>query len=168
MECQYQGYSVFRRPHAIIKAFKRGYELEETYWMYWSLYLSSAKQSQGESAAALATRVEDLVNQCQWPDAQKETRRIDLFYHLTDFFYVKCYVQNETARDSGNLTWEKLVEEAKHQERVGKEYARFRRWHTILQRSSLSSRHCVKGVQEASEIRETTRWQTTRQEPGTV
>ena len=37
-------------PHAIIKAFRKGFELEETYWTYRSLYLSSAKQSQGESA----------------------------------------------------------------------------------------------------------------------
>ena len=36
-------------------------------------------------------------------------------------------MQNETIRDGGNLTWEKLVEEAKHQEHVGKEYAKFRR-----------------------------------------
>ena len=114
-------------PLAIITAFKKGYKLEETYWAYRSLYLSSEKQSKGETAAALTTRVEDLVNMCQWPADQKEQRHIDLFYHLTDFFDIKHYVQTETIRDSGNLTWEKLVEETKHQERVGKEYAKFRR-----------------------------------------
>ena len=36
-------------------------------------------------------------------------------------------MQNETIRDGENLMWEKLVEEAKHKERVGKEYAKFRR-----------------------------------------
>ena len=36
-------------------------------------------------------------------------------------------MQNETARDGGNLTWDKLTEEAKCQECVGKEYARFKR-----------------------------------------
>ena len=110
-----------------IKAFRKGFELEETYWTYRSLYLSSAKPSQGESAAALTTRVKDLVNMCEWPEDQKEQRRIDLFYHLTDFFDVKHYVQNGTAREGGNLTWDKLTEEAKHQECVGKEYARFKR-----------------------------------------
>ena len=74
-----------RDPLAIINAFKKGYELEETYWMYWSLYLSSEKQSKGESAATLITRVEDLVSMCKWPDNQKEERCIDLFYHLSDF-----------------------------------------------------------------------------------
>ena len=112
-------------PSGIIKAFKKGYELEETYWTYRSLYLSSAKQSPGETAAALATRVEDLVAQCQWPDREKEGRRIDLYYHITEHFDVKRYIQNETAREGGNLMWDKLVEEAKHQECVGKEYARF-------------------------------------------
>ena len=114
-------------PLAIIKAFKKGYELEETYWMYRSLYLSSEKQGRGETAAALATRVEDLVNLCKWPDEQKEQRRIDLYYHLSEVFDVRRFVQIETSREGGNLTWEELVEEAKHQESVGKEYAKFRR-----------------------------------------
>ena len=114
-------------PLAIIKAFKKGHELEETYWTYRSLYLSSEKQGRGETVAALATRVEDLVSMCKWLDDQKEQRRIDLYYHLSEVFDVRRFVQIETSREGGNLTWEKLVEEAKHQERVGKEYAKFRR-----------------------------------------
>ena len=112
-------------PSGIIKAFKKGYELEKTYWTYRSLYLSSAKQSPGETAAALATRVEDLVAQCQWLDGEKEGRCKDLYYHITEHFDAKWYILNETAREGGNLTWDKLVEEAKCQECVGKEYARF-------------------------------------------
>ena len=114
-------------PVAIITAFKKGYKLEETYWMHWSLYLSSEKQGRGESVAALATRVEDLVSMCKWPDNQKEERHIDLFYHLSEVFDVRCFIQIKTSREGGNLTWEKLVEEAKCQEHVGKEYAKFRR-----------------------------------------
>ena len=112
---------------AIIKAFKKGYELEETYWTYRSLYLSSEKQGRGETAATLATRVEDLVSMCKWPDEQKEQRRIDLYYHLSEVFDVRHFVQLKTSREGGNLTWEKLVEGAKRQERVSKEYAKFRR-----------------------------------------
>ena len=48
-------------------------------------------------------------------------------YHLSEVFDVRRFVQIETSRDGGNLTWEKLVEEAKRQECVGKEYAKFRR-----------------------------------------
>ena len=114
-------------PLVIINAFKKGYELEETYWTYWSLYLSSEKQGRGESAAALTIRVEDLVSMCKWLDDQKEQRCIDLHYHLSEVFDVRRFVQIETSREGGNLMWEKLVEEAKHQERVGKEYAKFRR-----------------------------------------
>ena len=114
-------------PLAIIKAFKKGYELEETYWTYRSLYLSSEKQGRGETAAALTNRVEDLVSMCKWPDNQKEQRCIDLYYHLSEVFDVRRFVQIETSREGGNLTWEKLVEEAKRQEHVGKEYAKFRR-----------------------------------------
>ena len=35
-------------PLAIINAFKKGYKLEETYWSYRSLYLSSEKQGRGK------------------------------------------------------------------------------------------------------------------------
>ena len=85
-------------PLAIINAFKKGYKLEETYWMYQSLYLSSEKQSKRESAATLATRVKDLVSMCKWLDNQKEERRIHLFYYLSDFFDVRHFIQNETRR----------------------------------------------------------------------
>ena len=65
---------------------------------------------------------------CKWPDDQKEQRCIDLYYHLSEVFDVRRFIQIETSKDGGgNLTWEKLVEEAKHQECVGKEYAKFRR-----------------------------------------
>ena len=77
--------------------------------------------------AALATRVEDLVSMCKWLDNQKEQRRIDLYYHLSEVFDVRRFIQIETSREGGNLMWEKLVEEAKCQEHVGKEYAKFRR-----------------------------------------
>ena len=40
---------------------------------------------------------------------------------------MRRFVQIKTSREGGNLTWEKLVEEAKHQECVSKEYAKFRR-----------------------------------------
>ena len=114
-------------PIAIITAFKKGYELEETYWMYRSLYFSSERQGRGESAAALATRVKDLVSMCKWPDNQKEERCIHLFYHLSEVFDMRRFIQIETSREGGNFMWEKLVEEAKCQERVDKEYAKFRR-----------------------------------------
>ena len=128
MDYNHQSHSQKKDPLAIINAFKKGYELEETYWTYRSLYLSSEKQGQGETAAALATRVEDLVSMCKWPDDQKEQRCIDLYYHLSEVFDVRHFIQIKTSKDGGgNLMWEKLVEEAKHQEHVSKEYAKFRR-----------------------------------------
>ena len=84
-------------------------------------------QGRGELAATLPTRVKDLVSMCNWPDNQKEQRHIDLFYHLSEVFDMRRFVQIETSREGGNLMWEKLVEEAKHQERVSKEFAKFRR-----------------------------------------
>ena len=73
--------------------------MEETYWTYRSLYLSSEKQGRGESVAALTTRVEDLVSMCKWPEGQKEQRCINLFYHLSEVFDVRRFIQIETSRE---------------------------------------------------------------------
>ena len=78
--------------------------------MYRSLYLSSEKKGKGETAATLATRVEDLVSMCKWPEEQKEQRRIDLFYHLSDFFDVRHFIQNETSREGENLIVEYWID----------------------------------------------------------
>ena len=75
-------------PTAVIKAFRKGYEISETYWTYRCLYLSSAKQGHMETAAALATRVKELVKLCEWPEDQRQQRRINLFYYLTEQFEV--------------------------------------------------------------------------------
>ena len=116
-------------PDQVFRAFKKGFEIAETYWTFRSMYLSSAKQGANKSAAALATWVEDLAAQCEWLERERERegRHIDLYYHVIEPFDVKRYIQNETAREGGNLMWDKLVEEAKHQECIGKEYTRFRR-----------------------------------------
>ena len=65
--------------------------------------------------------------QCQWPEAEKGGRRIGLYYHGTEHFDIRHYIQNESDREGGSLMWDKVVEEAKCQEHVGKEYQRYRK-----------------------------------------
>ena len=48
-------------PDQIFRAFKKGIEIIETYWTFKSMYPCSAQQGTNKSAAALATRVKDLV-----------------------------------------------------------------------------------------------------------
>ena len=173
MDYKHQSHSQQKDPLAIINAFKKGYKLEETYWTYQSLYLSSEKKGKGETAATVATRVEDLVSMCKWPNDQKEQRHIDLYYHLSEVFDVRGLVQIETSKDSGNLTWEKLVEEAKSQERVGKEYAKFRRENggggtPSYGDPALAADAEIQGVQQAlAEITDAV-WRQRRQEPEAV
>ena len=112
------------KPEEVFRAFKKGFEVTETYRQ---MYLSNIKQGHNESAAAFMTRVEDLVGQCQWPEAEREGRCIDLYYHRTEHFDVRQYIQNESARKGKSLKWDKVVEEAKHQEHIGKDYARYRK-----------------------------------------
>ena len=141
--------------------------------MYRSLYLSSEKQGRGETAAALATRVEDLVSMCKWPDDQKEQRRIDLYYHLSEVFDVRRFVQIEDKQGR----WKPYVGETGRGGQTSRtcrqgvcqvqERERWR-WHTILRRSSLGRRRRIQGVQQTSaEITDTVWWQR-RQEPEAV
>ena len=62
-------------PDQVFRAFKKGFEIAETYWTFRSMYLSSAKQGANKSAAALATWVEDLVAQCEWLERERERRK---------------------------------------------------------------------------------------------
>ena len=58
----------------VFRAFKKSLEIAETYCTFRSMYLSSAKQGANESVAALATRVEDLVAQYEWPERVRENK----------------------------------------------------------------------------------------------
>ena len=68
-------------PDQIFKAFKKGFKITETYWTFRSLYLSSGKEGANESAAALATRVKDLVAQCEWPQGERAKAHRALLSH---------------------------------------------------------------------------------------
>ena len=114
-------------PAKVFRAFKKGFEVTETYWTCRQMYLSNIEQGHNDSAAAFMTRVEDLVSQCQWTEAEREGRHIDLYYHGTEHFDIRCYIQNESAREGNSLMWDKVVDKAKCQECVGKEYARYRK-----------------------------------------
>ena len=114
-------------PVKAFRAFKKGFEVTETYWTYRKMYLINIKPGHNESAAAFTTRVEDLVGQCQWLEGEREGRRINLYYHRTEHFDIRQYKQNESARKGNRLTWDKVVEEAQHQERNGKGYVRYRK-----------------------------------------
>ena len=114
-------------PAKVFRAFKKGFEVTETYWTYRQMYLSNIEQGHNDSAAAFMTRVKDLVSQCQWTEAEREGRHIDLYYHGTEHFDIRCYIQNESAREGNSLMWDKVVDKAKCQECVGKEYARYRK-----------------------------------------
>ena len=86
------------KPEEVFRAFKKGFEVTETYWTYRQMYLSNIEQGHSESAAAFLTRVKDLVGQCQRPEAEREGRYIGLYYHRTEHSDVIWYVQNESAR----------------------------------------------------------------------
>ena len=91
-----------------------------------SVCLSSVRQGPRETAAELAVRVEDMVLQGKWPDTETQNCRIDLYYKATAYYEIQRYIQDQTSREGNELTWEKLVQEAKRQERMVLEYKDFK------------------------------------------
>ena len=76
---------------------------------------------------AFSVQVEELVAHCKWPEAEMEQRHIDLHHHRTQYFNAQHFIQNESAREGVSLTWERVVDEAKCQERTAKEYHQHRK-----------------------------------------
>ena len=46
----------------------------------------------------------------------KATTYIDLNYHVTKYYEIKRYIQDETVKEEVTLIWDKVVQEAKHHE----------------------------------------------------
>ena len=107
-----------KKGNEIFKAFKKGMEISDTYWSARKAYLSGVRQGPKETAAELAVRVEDMVLQGKWLENETQNRRIDLYYKATAYYEIQRYIQDQTSREGNELTWEKLVQEAKRQERT--------------------------------------------------
>ena len=67
-----------------------------------------------------------MVLQGKWPEEETQNRRIDLYYKATAYYEIQRYIQDQTSREGNELTWEKLVQEAKRQERTVLEYKDFK------------------------------------------
>ena len=80
------------------------------------------RQGSSETATELTICIEDLVLQYKWPDGQTECCCIDLCYHATKFYEVRQFIQTETTRKEVSLTWDILIEKAKHLDHTCQEY----------------------------------------------
>ena len=110
----------------VFKAFRNGMEISDSYWTARKAYLNGVKQRPKETAVELAVRVKDMVLQGRWPDNETQNRQIDLYYKATAYFEVQRFIQDETSKEGNKLTWEKLIHEAKRQERTCLKYKDFR------------------------------------------
>ena len=68
-------------------------------------FTSAVRSKDGEKWWPLSPPgLKNLVSMCKWLDEQKEQRRIDLYYHLSEVFDMRRFIQLETSREGGNLT----------------------------------------------------------------
>ena len=69
--------------------------------------------------AELDIYIKDLVKRCQFKQAEQESHKIDLLYHINVHFEVRKFVHNVKAEE---LTYDEMIEVAKAYERTCHKY----------------------------------------------
>ena len=78
--------------------------------------------------AELDIYIKDLVRKCQFSHAEQEPCKIDLLYHATAYFEVRKFVHNAKPEE---LTYDKVIELAKANERACQEYQIHKQAHSM-------------------------------------
>ena len=103
--------------------FDGSFEKSGTFWQYREEYLSDFRQGPNKTAAELDLSIRTLVTKCQFLEAERDRRRVDLLFHATKHYEVKKAIQDAKGDD---LTFDKLIETAKKIERSKVESANYK------------------------------------------
>ena len=80
-------------PDAVFQAIADTLEVSTSYWNHIDEMYSDIKQGDDESINKLDQRIKNLVEKCQYTEAEKLLRRTELLFHATKHFEVKKWVQ---------------------------------------------------------------------------
>ena len=93
--------------------FKKSFEQTASHWHYIDQYLSDFRQEPDETTADLDLRIRELVKGCKFPEAQVETRQLELLFHATNLFVIYEHIV-----DTPGCTYEDCIKKAKQHERT--------------------------------------------------
>ena len=87
--------------------FEKSFEQTASHWHYIDQYLSDFRQEPDETTADLDLCILELVKRCKFPDAQTETRRLELLFHATNLFLI-----HEHIVDTPGVKYEDCIQKA--------------------------------------------------------
>ena len=79
-------------PDAVFQAIADTLEVSTFYWNHIDEMYSDVKQGDNKSIDKLDQRIKDLVEKCQYMEAEKLVHRTKLLFHATKHFKVKKWV----------------------------------------------------------------------------
>ena len=82
-------------PEAVFQAIADMLEVSTSYWNHIDDMYSDIKQGDDESIDKLDQHIKNLVEKCQYTEAEKLVRRTELLFHATKHFEVKKWVQSK-------------------------------------------------------------------------
>ena len=79
-------------PEAVFQVITEMLEVSSSYWNHINEMYSDIKQGDDESIDKLDQRIKNLVEKCQYMEAEKLVCRTELLFHVTKHFEVKKWV----------------------------------------------------------------------------
>ena len=107
-------------PDAVFQAIADTLEVSTSYWNHIDEMYSDIKQGDDESIDKLDQRIKNLVEKCQYTEAEKLVRRTKLLFHATKHFEVKKWVRSKKRPE--DVTYTALLQYAKEHEMTVKDF----------------------------------------------
>ena len=107
-------------PEAVFQAIADKLEVLTSYWNHIDEMYSDIKQGDDESIDKLDQCIKNLVEKCQYTEAEKLVSRTELLFHATRHFKVKKWVQSKKRQE--DVTYTTLLQYAKEYEMTVKDF----------------------------------------------
>ena len=142
-------------PEAVFQAIADTLEVSTSYWNHIDEMYSDVKQGDDESIDKLDQCIKNLVEKCQYMEAEKLVRRTELLFHATRHFEVKKWVWSKKRRE--DITYTALLQYAKEHEMTVKDFNRHKSYGGIAQPMTINAiesfKCCKKGSRNGSSNR---------------
>ena len=107
-------------PDAVFQAIADTLEVSTSYWNHIDEMYSDIKQGDDESIDKLDQCIKNLVEKCQYTEAEKLVCRTELLFHATKHFEVKKWVRSKKQWE--DITYTALLQYAKGHEMTVKDF----------------------------------------------
>ena len=107
-------------PDSVFLAIADTLEVSTSYWNHIDEMYSDIKQGEDKLIDKLDQRIKNLVEKCQYMEAEKLVRRTELLFHVTKHFEVKKWVWSQKWQE--DVTYTALLQYTKQHEMTVKDF----------------------------------------------